>query len=185
MIDQVRQDRGRMCGWRRALVAAAIFLGAASMTGTCALAQDKDGAGVVLSLQASSKDVGLPIYPGATPHTDPKDESGAGRIGLWGGSFGFKLAALKMDTGDSMQKVANYYKKALAGYGNVLDCTNAPASDRGKDDSSTTLTCGDDRSDKGGMFFKAGTKEKQHLVAMKPNGTGTTFTLVYIWLKGN
>ena len=138
---------------------------------------EKDGAGIEFNGKASSKDVGLPIYPGSTPHKDDANDSQAVRMGLWGGGSGFKLAVVKMDSADSPEKVAALYKKALAKYGKVLDCTHPPSgSDANKD--SNALTCGDDKPDAGGFLFKSGTKEKQHIVSVKPNGSGSSYDLV-------
>lgn len=50
--------------------------------------------------------------------------------------------------------------------------------DKARDDSSKTLTCGDDKPDKGGYLFKAGTKENSHLVAIQPNGRGSLYQLL-------
>jgi len=33
--------------------------------------------------------------------------------------------------------------------------------------------------------FKAGTKEKQHIVGIQPNGQGTVFQLVYVEARGD
>lgn len=146
-----------------------------------ALAQkepEKDGAGIVVSGKASSSDVGLPFYPGSAPHKDDSNDSQAARLGLWGGGSGFKLAVVKMDSADSPEKVAAFYKKALAKYGKVLDCTYASATPDANKKDSNTLTCGDDKPDPGGMLFKAGSKEKQHIVSIKPNGSGSSYDLV-------
>src|SRR6266446_7838146 len=143
-------------------------------------------AGLILSTRATAKEVGLPIYPGSIPHKDQdKDnDSPATKLGLWGASFGFKLVVLKMESKDTPRKVADYYQKALAKYGTVLDCTNAAKTQASQDDKSDKLTCGDDKPDKGGMLFKAGTKEKQHIVGVEPNGTGAVFQLLYIEARG-
>jgi|SRR5579863_3629975 len=142
-------------------------------------------AGLILSAKATAKEVGLPIYPGAIPHKEEEkdSDSAALKMGLWGSSFGFKLAVLKMESTDSAKKIADYYQKALAKYGTVLDCTNAgPAP--AKDDKSEKLTCGDDKPEPGGMLFKAGTNEKKHIVGVQPKGSGTVFQLVYIEARG-
>jgi hypothetical protein len=145
-----------------------------------ALAQqkpEKEGAGVIISGKASSSDVGLPFYPGSIPRKDDSNDSQAARLGLWGGGSGFKLAVVKMDSTDSPEKVANFYKKALAQYGKVLDCTRPPVSSNA-DKNTKELTCGDDKPDAGGMLFKSGTKEKQHIVSIKPNAKGSSYDLV-------
>jgi len=142
-------------------------------------------AGLIVSARATAKEVGMPIYPGATPHKDPdKNESSAANLGLWGSSFGFKLVVLKMESKDTPRKVADYYQKALAKYGPVLDCTNPAPAPESDDEKSAKLTCGDDKPDKGGMLFKAGTKEKQHIVGVQPNGSGTIFQLLYVEARG-
>ena len=145
----------------------------------------KDGSdvgGLIISAQATAKEAGLPLYPGAKPHKDEKDDSSGAKLGLWGTTFGFKLVALKMESEDSQDKVAAYYQKALAKYGKVLNCSDNSQSqaDKDKNESSKKLTCGDDRPDPGGMLFKAGSKEKQRIVSVKPNGAGCIFSIVYL-----
>jgi hypothetical protein len=161
-------------------IALAIWLAAWVLAGPRTLAQEENGAGVVVSDQATAKDVGLPIYPGARPHRDTNKDSETVRLGLWGGGAGFKLAVLKMESNDPPSEVAEFYQRALAKYGKVLDCTH---SSDGKSDS-RALTCEQDKADPGGMLFKSGTKEKQHLVSIEPHGGGTIFALVYVWAKG-
>ena len=134
-------------------------------------------AGLIVSARATAKEVGLPIYPGSTPYKEQNkdDDSPAAKLGLWGSSFGFKLVVLKIESKDTPRKVADYYTKALAKYGTVLDCTNAPPQQE-KDEKK--LTCGDDKPDACGMLFKAGTAEKQHIVAVQPKGNGAEFKLL-------
>lgn len=87
-----------------------------------------------------------------------------------------------MESDDSPDKIAAFYKKALAKYGKVLDCSHpSPAGETAESDSSPKrLTCEDDKPKEGGMLFKAGTNEKQHAVGIQPNGRGSLFQLVYV-----
>ena len=62
-----------------------------------------------MSKQATAKDVGLPVYPGAKAHKDEKDDSATVQMGLLGGAFGFKLAVMKMDSNDAPEKVAEFF----------------------------------------------------------------------------
>lgn len=143
-----------------------------------AFAQDGQGAGVVVSGNVTSADVGLPIYPGAKPYQKLGDKgSEAGRISAWASGFGFKVAAMQLESSDPPQKIAEFYRKALSKYGQVLDCTNNATEQDGK---GNALKCGDDKPDKDGILFKAGTKTEQHLVAINPHGGGSTFSLVYL-----
>src|SRR5690349_6208593 len=98
-------------------------------------------AGLIVSARATAKELGLPLYPGAMPHKEKDDDSPAANLGLWGNSFGFKLVVLKMESKDSPQKVSEYYRKALAKYGPVLDCTKPSATPHPTDDKSNALTC--------------------------------------------
>ncbi len=146
---------------------------------------DNDSIGFNLGKNASAKDVGLPIYPGARRHIDDANDSSALNMGLWGGSAGFKLFVLKMESNDAPEKVAAFYRKALAKYGTVLDCSKvSTASGSGDEKSSKKLTCDDEKPKPGEISLKAGTKEKQHAVGIEPNGSGSTFQLVYIEMKG-
>jgi hypothetical protein len=140
-------------------------------------------AGLIVSARAMAKEVGLPIYPGSIPHRE-QDKDGdrpAAKLGVWGSSFGFRLVVLKMESKDTPKKIADYYQNALAKYGPVLDCTH---STRAKDEKSERLTCGDDKPEAGGMLFKAGTAEKQHIVAVQPKGNGAEFQLLYVETRG-
>jgi hypothetical protein len=146
---------------------------------------DNDSIGFNLGKNASAKDVGLPIYPGARRHKDDANDSSALNMGLWGGSSGFKLFVLKMESTDAPEKVATFYRKALAKYGTVLDCSSASsAGSPDAEKNSKKLTCDDDKPKSNEISLKAGTKDKQHAVGIEPNGTGTTFQLVYVETKG-
>ena len=152
----------------------------------------QSGAGVTISGDASAKDVGLPLYPGSKRHKDKDDDSAAANFGLWGGGSGAKMIILKMESADSVDKVADFYRKTLAKYGTVLDCSQPaiPTKDQTKkdannDDSSKVLSCGDDKPEKNGKLLKAGTKESQHIVGVQPNGNGALFQVIYLstWSK--
>jgi hypothetical protein len=148
--------------------------------------KDQNGAGLIVSAKATAKEVGLPIYPNARPHKDEGEKSSDLKMGLWGSTFGFKLVVLKMESNDPPEKVAAFYQKALGKYGTVLNCTNSwpAADDKDKNKSSKSLECGDDKPENGGQLFKAGTKEKQHIVGVQPNGQGSIFQLVYVESRG-
>jgi hypothetical protein len=168
-----------------------LFLGTVVVTPS--RSQDQKGAGVTMTADAEAKDVGLPLYPGARRHVDKDSDSPGLNFGLWGGGSGFKLAVLKMESDDSMDKIADYYKKHLSKYGKVLDCSHpAPteSADKDKDsgkDENKALTCGDDRPDKGGLLFKSGRPSDQHIVSVQPNPNahGSLFQLIHLahWQK--
>jgi len=174
-------------GLRRVSFLALLAMLSVTILPALAQAQKDDGsAGVVLRSQATAKEVGLPIYPGARPHKDKSGDTPATQLGLWGGAFSFKLVVLKLESADAPEKVAEFYRKALGKYGTLLDCS-APSpttGEKGKSSSSKQLECGDDKPEKGGMLFKAGTKEKLHIVAIQSNGKGSVFQLIYVEARG-
>lgn len=165
----------------------AIVLGAVCLVPCRTVAQEQKGAGVVVSAEADAKDVGLPLYPGSRRHKDKDEDSTGANLGLWGGGSGFKLVVLKMESDASPDKVADYYKKALAKYGKVLDCSHPSPSDTNatKNASPEPISCDDDNSEKGGMVIKAGTKEKQHIVAVQAAEHGSLYQLIYVASWGN
>jgi len=142
----------------------------------------RNSVGFMASKEASAKDVGLPLYAGARVHKDKSDESPAVQLGLWGGSSGFKLAVLKLESNDAPEKVAAFYRKALAKYGKVVDCgdSSKATGEKAKGNSSNELGCEEERPESGELVLKAGTKEEQHVVGIKANGGLTVFQLVYV-----
>ena len=149
--------------------------------------QDKDkkgsgkSAGVILSNDATAEDVGLPLYPGSQRLKEAPDESSAVQLGLWGHSGGFKLVVLKLESADSPAQVAAFYRKALSQYGQVLDCSTAAAKpERTGGDQSNAVDCEDDDTVKGGFTLKAGTRDKQHVVAVAPEGNHSKIALIYL-----
>jgi hypothetical protein len=170
------------------LLAAALPLAAQDQKDSQQSDKDKDSIGFNLGQNASAKDLGLPIYPGSQRHKDNSADSPALNMGLWGGSSGFKLFVLKMESADAPDKVAAFYRKALAKYGAVLDCSNPPPSNGNTDDgskkSSKALTCEDEKPKSGEISLKSGTKAKEHAVGIQPNGSGTLYQLVYVETRG-
>ena len=176
----------RNCRWLAFYSSLAIVMAALFIPLPIGAHQEK-GAGAIIAGDADAKDLGLPLYPSSRRHMDKDNDSPGVNLGLWGGGSGFKLAVLKMESDDSPDKVADFYKKALAKYGKVLDCSHPSPTDAdaSKNASAKQITCEDDKPEKGGMLFKSGTKEKQHLVAIQPNGRGSLFQLVYVAKWGN
>lgn len=172
------------------LVMSGAVLVASLAVGQSSSQQDKEktssgkSAGFIFSDDASAKDVGLPIYPGAQKLKDSSDESSAVQMGLWGGSKGFRLVVLKLQSDDPPEKIAAFYRKALGHYGKVSDC-NASDAERKKSDSDLQFDCAQDHPPAGGFAFRAGTKRNQHIVAVEPDGKRAKISLVYLWAPGS
>ena len=148
--------------------------------------------------QTTAADLGLPVYPGAQPFVnDDMHKSADVHMGF--GEWQLRVRAVTYFTPDSQDKVAAFYKKALARYGDVLTCQNkqpvgTPTT------TSEGLTCADnsgghvnvnvgnedESNQKGrhysmgnGLELKAGSKRHQHIVGFEtPKDGQTRFTLV-------
>lgn len=136
--------------------------------------------GFILSQDATPEDVGLPQYPGSHRSKDTSDRSSALQMGLWGGSNGFHLILLKLDSKDSPKRIAEFYRKALARYGSVVDCGSASKSEKSEGKQSKALDCDADHPGVGSYILKAGSKERQHIVGVEPDGDHSVISLVYL-----
>ncbi|MEP6502952.1 MAG: hypothetical protein ABJD97_06465 [Betaproteobacteria bacterium] len=147
-------------------------------------------AGLDIHADADAKDVGLPIYPGAVKKPDKRDEPPGFSFGVWGDSFGFKLAVVSDRSDADIDAVAAFYREALGRYGPVLDCSQnrkpkaAPAASspgKGQSDLNTPVTCdADDVPDAGGRLFKVGTHGAQRAFRVRPIKSGVSFQLVRV-----
>jgi hypothetical protein len=143
--------------------------------------------GIHVSKGANVADVGMAVYPRARlkqDDSDGKDKSANVNIS----SFGFQLrvVALEYESDDAPAKLVSYYKEELKKYGKVLECHTShfdvnpemKSSDHGSGELSCEGSSGDN------VELKVGTKSNQHIVAVKPEGNGSSFSLVYVRTHG-
>ena len=167
------------------LLAAAMPAAAQDKKDSDANKSDSDSIGFIASKNASAKEVGLPMYPGSRRHKDDSDDNSSLQLGAWGGSFGFKIAVVKMESDDAPDKIAKFYRKALSKYGKVLNCSDTAEAAVQKDKPSNGLDCDSDHAEKGEIVLKSGTKEMQHIASVKANGSGSVYDLVFVEAKGS
>jgi hypothetical protein len=141
--------------------------------------------------QTVAADLGLPLYPGADTVKD-KDGNQSADVHMGFGEWQLRVRAVSYSSGDPQDKVAAFYKKALARYGDVITCQgNAPLGT--PTSTAEGLTCSDDghhsqfkfNNKTNGMDFsgqmqlKAGSKRHQHIVGFEePKNGKTHFALV-------
>jgi len=106
------------------LLSAALF-GAVAVSGAeSSSAQDS---GFSLDMHANSnitaKDIGLPLYPGATLWKE-KDSDSAANLGFGLNAIHFTMMVVSYASGDSPARVLDFYRKPLSRYGEVLECNN-------------------------------------------------------------
>lgn len=143
--------------------------------------------GIHVSKGADAADAGLAVYPGARlkqEGSDGNDKSANVNISSFG--FGLKVVALEYRSDDAPDKVVAYYRDRLKKYGKVLEChtshLNVNPEIKGSDHGSHELTC--EGSSGNNIELKVGTKEDQHIVAVEPDGKGSSFSLVYVRTHG-
>ena len=140
--------------------------------------------GLDIHADADAADVGLPAYPGAIKKNDRSGDPSGFSFGLWGGTFGIRLAVVSYRSVDSVDKVAAFYRDALAKYGPVLDCThNQKGSSQRHDDKADKdkpVTCDNDTVEAGGRLYKVGTNRAQRVFKATPWHDGVTFELVRV-----
>jgi hypothetical protein len=182
--------------------AAVILLGATALTTGCYIksSKDKNGDDKDVSIrtpvgglevhqnQTGAADMGLAAYPGAVVVADHDgDKSADVQMGF--GKWQLKVKAVNYQSSDPQDKILAFYRKALARYGDVIECNGdrpAGAPDHTRDG----LTCSDAKGkgvninlsdEKGDFSLKAGSKMHQHIVGIKSSSSaGTNFALVQV-----
>src|ERR1039458_7277008 len=145
--------------------------------------------GVHVSKQADASDVGLAIYPGARLKKEKDSDHGdkSANVNISGFGYGIKVVALEYESDDAPAKVLSFYKDQLKKYGNVLQCHTSHLSldmkgSHGSWNDSGELTCEGDHGSN--IELKVGRNDDQHIVAVEPQGKGSSFSLVYVRMRG-
>jgi hypothetical protein len=133
---------------------------------------------------ASTVDVGLSLYPGATPKPELREGDKELRtVSLENVSVG-ELMAGKYLSNDPPEKVLGYYRDQLKSYGTVIECgggTDTRVSVRlGRHALENPEACSPDEFGEHLVELKAGDARDQHIVAVGPHDGGSEFTLVHV-----
>jgi hypothetical protein len=134
------------------------------------------------------KDTGLALYPGARATKDDDDDRHhSANVNISSSFFGVKAVVLKFESDDSSDKVLAFYRKDMGKYGKVVDCTGGFSMDFHHHDKDADVTC-DGHNGPGHDYkeeLKVGTENNQRILAIKPRGNGSEFTLVYVRAWGH
>jgi hypothetical protein len=147
----------------------------------------------VQSNSTTATDIGLPVYPGATPFKEKDDDSAD--VSMNFGGFHLKVLAASYQSSDTADKIFAFYRPELAKYGDVLECQDdhpvgQPAV------ASSGLTCSDDQHGAGhhganvqlngmnhnGHQLRAGSPHSFRLVEVENQGGSNKIGLVYLEL---
>jgi len=142
--------------------------------------------GIHVSKEVNPDDVGIAVYPGARlKPNEGNGDSKSANVNISGFGYGVRVVALEYESDDPPAKLITFYEDQLKKYGNVLVChtthLNVNTDLKGSDHSSHELTCEGDGSN---IELKVGTRENQHIVAVEPEGKGSSFSLVYVRTHG-
>jgi len=138
-----------------------------------------------VSEQADIRDSGLTLYPGAKPAPkDDSDDKKSANVNLSLPGFSLKVVAAEFTSDDAPDKIVAYYDKELRRYGKPIQCHGDWSgghvqSSPGKEEGSKPVSCSDMGSGNS-VELKVGTEGNQHVVAIKPNSSGSRFALVYV-----
>lgn len=146
-------------------------------------------------------DLGLPLYPGASETGQHGNDSGSADVQMSFGRWRLHVKAIGYRSDDPEDKLIDFYKKAMARYGDVLTCKDKTAIGE-PSQTRQGLTCANDHeynvdlkmdtSKKtvqvtsppisGEVKLLAGSKDNQHIVEFNPDHGGTKFSLVVVQL---
>ncbi len=128
---------------------------------------------------------GLTLYPGAKPAPKEGEDKKNANVNISLPGFGLKVVAGEFVSDDAPDKVIAFYSKDLQRFGKPLQCQGRwNGGDVGvnadkHDGLSKPVSC---RNEGGGesVEIKVGTEGNQHIAAIKPDGKGSRFALVYV-----
>ncbi|HUM06870.1 MAG TPA: hypothetical protein VLT90_15495 [Terriglobales bacterium] len=141
--------------------------------------------GIHVDAQPDVRETGLSLYAGARPaKQDSGEDKKSANVNINGPGFMLKVVAAEFESDDAPEKIIAYYDKELQKFGKPIECHgkwnggDVNVEKGGKDDHKP-VTC---RSGESGdtVELKVGTEDNQHIVAVKPDGKGTHFALVYV-----
>jgi hypothetical protein len=137
----------------------------------------------------SAKDTGLSVYPNSTLKERTKNDEGRANVNIDTPWFGLKVVALTYTTDASPDQVWDYYKKEMGQYGHPLECRPGSPDLKLEPKDDDDLVCYDKGNRERNKHIKiatdenelkVGTDSRQRIVAVKPKGSGTEYSLVYV-----
>jgi hypothetical protein len=138
-----------------------------------------------VNTDVDAKDTGLPVYPGAQRLTGTEKDKDAANVNISVGGMGLKVVAIKYRSDDPPDKVLAFYRPKLKEFGGkFLECKQEGFVTYNHKDDDSELTCDKGSHNGTNMELKAGTPDRQHIVAVKPVGSGSEFALVYVMKHG-
>ena len=179
------------------LLAAILAVGALVFLAGCTIHEDRTASGekkvdistpfgnIKVNTDVDVKDTGLPVYPGAQRIEKLENDRDAANVDISVAGVGLKVVAIKYRSDDPPDKVLAFYRPKMKAFGGkFLECQQEGFVTYHHNDDDEELTCGKGSHNGTNMELKAGTPGRQHIVAVKPIGSGSEFALVYVLKRG-
>ena len=142
--------------------------------------------GLKVNNDADARDTGLPVFPNSRLKPKEENNDNSANVNMSFGKFGLKVVVATYETDATPDKVLDFYRGAVGKYGKVLECKGGSMGGvniHHNDKNDKELHCDKDgNSDV--VELKVGTETLQHVVAVKPSGKGSEFSLVYVRAQG-
>jgi hypothetical protein len=160
------------------------------LTAACGISVDKDEDGRNKQVSISTPvgkvqvnadsdtppDTGLPVHSGARALRDDDRENA--NVNIEGGFFGVKVAVARYEDAADRQVILDFYKKELAKFGPVSECQGDLDFKNNRGEPRCKLRSRDE------VQLGAGTEGDNHIVSVKPRGSGSEFTLIHVQTRG-
>ena len=131
--------------------------------------------------EVDARETGLPVYPGARPAREHDNHESA-NLTIDTEWFGLKVVAAKFESDDAPPRVLDFYRKKMRTYGHVTECWG-DVEFRGRKGAKQPVCV--DKPSSTDVELVTGTEERQRVVAVKPHGEGSEFSLVYVKTRGD
>ena len=122
-------------------------------------------------------DTGLAIYPGSVPVRQHREAETA-NVSVGNSLFGVKFAAANFASDASPHAIVEYYRQAMRAHGQVTECQGNIDFRRGRPVCHSTLF-----SRSRTMQLAVGSEARHRLVSVKPRGSGSEYSVVYVQVK--
>ena len=142
--------------------------------------------GLKVNNDADARDTGLPVFPNSRPKPKEENNDNSANVNMSFGKFGLKVVAASYLTDAPPDKVLDFYRGEVGKYGKVLECKGGSMGGvnvHHDDKNDKELHC-DKEGDSSVVELKVGSENLQRVVAVKPNGKGSEYSLVYVRMQG-
>ena len=144
-----------------------------------------------VNTDVDAKDTGFAMYPGSRPRPNERGNDSKANVNIDSSLFGVKVVVAAFVSDDPPQKVFDYYNPQVRKFGPTLQCkvNGNNFGNLGRDnDENFTCEHGEvkdvtDALSSDGIELKAGNRYDQHIVAVKPKGSGTEYALVHVQVR--